>query len=57
MLIAPHHLLPSCAGAHREELPYRRNFDRLPRRNPLHGERSFEHPPPFVAVFFGYGCT
>jgi hypothetical protein len=42
---APHHLLPICAGAHREEPPYCRSFDRHRRRDPLHGAWSPEHPP------------
>jgi hypothetical protein len=41
----PHHLLPICAGAQREELPYRWSFDRRHRHDPLHGERSPERPP------------
>jgi hypothetical protein len=45
---APHHPLPVCAGARREELPHRQSFGRLHRHDPLHGERSPEHPlPPF----------
>jgi hypothetical protein len=41
----PHHLLPICVGAHREEPPYHRSFDHLHCRDPLHGERSPKHPP------------
>jgi hypothetical protein len=52
---APHHPLPISAGAHRGEPPYCRNFDRLRRRDPLHGERSPEHP--LAAFFSGYTCT
>jgi hypothetical protein len=45
---APHHLLPICAGAHREEPPYHWSFEHLCRRDPLHSEQSPEHPPPLV---------
>jgi hypothetical protein len=40
---APHHLLPTCAGARREELPYHRNLDHLRRHDPLIRERRC-HP-------------
>jgi hypothetical protein len=51
----PHHLLSMCAGARREEPPYRRSFDCLRHRDSLHGEQSPEHP---IATFFsGYTCA
>jgi hypothetical protein len=45
VLAAPHHLLPICAGALREEPPYHQSFDHLRRHDPLHSERRPEHPP------------
>jgi hypothetical protein len=52
---APHYPLPICAGARREEPPHRWSYDRLHRCDPLHGERSPEHP--LAAFSSGYTCA
>jgi hypothetical protein len=52
---APHHFVPFCAGARREEPPHHRNFGRLRRHDPLHGERNPKHS--LAAFFSGYICA
>jgi hypothetical protein len=55
LAVAPHHLLPICAGAHHEEPPYHPSFHHLRCCDPLHGERSPEHP--LASFFYGYTCA